>query len=95
MSKSIIIEGEASDVTKTAAGKEEEPLRAERCENCQLAAFPKTSPVFGECRAKPPQTLILPLNVSNLGQVQTTTISAWPPVRRNQWCGDFKAKLSS
>lgn len=73
-----------------------EDVRAERCDRCKCSHFPKTEDM-GECRAKPPTHFIFLLPARNLANQQTLQgmgQSGWPAIRRNQWCGEFRAKVT-
>ena len=65
---------------------------------------PKCSGCFyhvdGECRANPPQVVVIPrprptvVGSQIQGQIEMVPASSWPPVGKgkNDWCGAFKAK---
>jgi hypothetical protein len=66
---------------------------AERCENCRFALFPGAD-ATGFCRINPPTAVIIPLGQNKIDprRIESTTLSAWPPVMRNQWCGKWEKK---
>ena len=63
-------------------------IRQNRCEKCaHQMPIPQTADLL-ECREGPPTVSIL-LMPSKQGQ-QPQTISAFPQVKREHWCGRFR-----
>ena len=44
------------------------------------------------CRRYPPQVNVLQQR-NELGQAEIATMTAFPPVRADNWCGEYKPKL--
>lgn len=66
------------------------PVRTKRCETCAAFAIDPKQPM-GECRAKHPMGVIIPVAAEKLGMGVTTQLSGgWPPVRRTQWCLEWQ-----
>ena len=61
----------------------------QRCGICKFYLANPQDLRQGFCRIKPP--LVFPIPINNALQF----ISQWPPVQEGQWCGEWKAKLSS
>lgn len=64
--------------------------RTEFCSNCRAGAF-EPNVELGRCRARPPRMVILAIREKPLGEgLESTTLSDWPPVVRDQWCLEWK-----
>jgi hypothetical protein len=55
-----------------------------RCEKCTYFY-----PLHPSCRRKPPKTFLVP----GPGGAPAN-LSAWPPVKPEFWCGEFKVELT-
>ena len=76
--------GEAMAIRSAA----EQTRRA--CENCDHAAF-EAKRAMGQCRINPPMAALVPVR-AELGPGGIQAVSDWPPVKREQWCSQFKPK---
>jgi hypothetical protein len=63
-------------------------IRSHRCEVCKYAEKENPAHPHYSCHRNPPVASILP---SNKGP---QTLSAFPIVRPEQWCGAFEPKIS-
>ncbi len=62
-------------------------IRDQRCENCKWFHQNTPAPGNGECRRNPPYGHVVSMN----GKPQA--ISCFPPVERDQWCGEHIMSL--
>ena len=63
-------------------------IPVKNCGNCAAAHFPKKGDM-GECRSRPPIVAISLIPMQTMaGKVvpHPQVNSAWPPVRKHQWC---------
>jgi len=73
------------------------------CETCKFFAPEKLSNGKGTCRAGRPsvQMFIVPVGPTPIqiagsqANAQIVTHGAWPPVMKDNWCGEFSGRLSS
>lgn len=63
-------------------------IRPNRCENCRWAERQGPTPPIYECHKNPPIAAIIATNKG------PQTLSAFPLVRPEQWCGAFETKIA-
>jgi hypothetical protein len=67
-------------------------IRQNRCETCGYAERPNPSTQALECHAGPPGVGIIMM--ARPGRPpQPEPVAAFPPVRPEQWCGQWKPKV--
>lgn len=60
------------------------------CKNCKFWANEELSQV-GECRFDPPR--VFPMPQQGLGGVSMSSISIFPPIGADKWCGKWMVDL--
>jgi hypothetical protein len=72
------------------------------CEMCKFFVPEKLSNGKGTCRAGRPTAFAFivpaapsPIQAPGQPNAQFMTYGGWPPVMRDNWCGEFLGKLSS
>lgn len=64
------------------------------CTRCAMfVAGPPTQDASGSCRQNPPVPVVVGMD-TQMGRPRPITMAFWPGVKKGDWCGQFKQKIT-